>query len=95
MSSGAPEAARPADPGFYVTDPSNPSAPVFLDEWHGIRVGDQVRDAGPVAPLEGEFTVSAIYWFKAVGGASGSWVTVILDGGALEISAENLRRVDG
>jgi hypothetical protein len=80
------------DPGFYVLDPADPEAPVLLDEWHGIRTGDTVRDAGPVAPLDGEFTVTAIYAFTGTG--HGGWVSVILDGGALEISAEHLRRVD-
>ena len=75
---------------FYVTNPADPDAPVVLDEYHGIRPGDQVTDEGPVAPLlTGPLTVAAIYEFRDNG--RGGWVTAILNDGEYEVSADHLR----
>lgn len=43
---------------FYTTDPTDPDAPVVLDEWHGLR--DQVRlvPAGSPYDRPAEVTVT-------------------------------------
>ena len=78
--------------GYYRTDPDDLAAPVELTEYQGIRPGDQVADAGPVAPLPGPLTVTAIYEFRDRG--SGGWVTAILNAGKYEVNADQLRRLD-
>jgi hypothetical protein len=84
------------DPGYYVTDPADPDAPVLLSEYGGMRPGSEVRDAGPVAPLPYRLTVTAIYEFRDNG--HGGWVAVICkgdNGGTYELSASSLVPLPG
>jgi hypothetical protein len=73
---------------YYTTDPTDPYAPVKLEEYRGIRVGDSVVYWNP--PPKGPLTVSAFYTFY--GGALGDYTVVILNDGLYECSADNVRK---
>lgn len=79
---------------FYVTDPDDPSAPVLLAEYHGIKPGDEVTYHNPAAslpPLPGPLTVDEIYEFRDLG--AGGWVVALLNGGQYEVNAGHLSPV--
>jgi hypothetical protein len=93
-------------PGYYETDPRDPDAPVELTEYEGrhglVTVGATVEYDNPEMPglgspaPEGEpLTVSALYDFGDIPASldGGRWVTAILNGGAYECLADNLRAV--
>ncbi len=73
----------------YQTDPTDPDAPLLLDEYKGIKPGDKVTHHAPVAPLTGPLTVDAIYQFTDNG--QGGWVTAVLNDGEYEVNADHLR----
>jgi hypothetical protein len=75
---------------YYMTDTSDPDAPVLLEEYRGYRPGDRVVDESPHRPLPGPLTVDEIYCFRDCG-TFGDVVTVILNGGQWEVSGDSLR----
>ncbi len=85
---------------YYETDPTDPYAPVELEEYRGIRVGDSVVYDNPdsAATLEGPLTLSALYRFSggpvtaAPVGLPKEYITAILNGGEFECNADNLRK---
>jgi hypothetical protein len=87
---------------YYETDPRDPDAPVELTEYEGrhglIEPGATVEYDCPEAPHRGSpapegvpLVVSALYDFGDT--RAGRWVTAILNGGAYECAADNLRPV--
>jgi hypothetical protein len=74
---------------FYETDPSDPDAPVVLDEWHDLRPGMAVRYTGPI-PLHGPLVIWELVRFSGDGTEAG-WVTAVLNNGEYEVDAANLR----
>jgi hypothetical protein len=80
---------------YYTTDPTDPYAPVELEEYRGIRVGDSVAYDNPdsAATLEGPLTVSALYRFPpGVQMWTVEYIAAVLNGGEYECSADNLRK---
>lgn len=72
---------------FYRTDPTDPEAPVVLDEYRGIRPGDRVIYTGSMQ-LDEELVVDELVRLDA------DFVTAVLGGGTWEVSADNLRRAE-
>ena len=78
---------------YYSTDSSDPFAPIELEEYQGINVGDTVTYAN--AEMRGydpftdiTLTVSAFYRFTT--GLPEDYVAAILNDGDWEVSADNL-----
>ena len=91
-------------PGFYRTDPSDPEAPVLLDEHNGMRAHDLVEYAEPSLAfgLTGPMELLALYRFAGMrgeGDADFTQAVVRVPGegpGAdttHEINADNLRKI--
>jgi hypothetical protein len=88
---------------FYVTDPHDPESPHVLDEYAGphhgvIRPGDQVTYDNPAMPGLGSpapdgipLVVAELIDFGGFGG--GHLVQAVLNDGAYECGADNLRQV--
>lgn len=79
---------------FYTTDPLDEEAPMLLSEYTNeagqtIRPGSEVYYVRPMG-LEGAHKVEELYLFPATRTVPDR-VSVILDGGKYECSAENLR----
>lgn len=90
---------------FYLTDPHDPEAPVRLDEYHGLRPGDQVVYNNPEfqVPLsDGPVTLTALYRFPPIAKEGGrrwdltdvdddeSYVSAVCNDGEFEVNADNL-----
>jgi hypothetical protein len=78
---------------YYWTDPDDPDAPVQLEEYQGIQVGDTVTYANPSfkAWLPEPLVVSGLYRFDLIR-PEGGFVTAILNDGEWEVNADNLRK---
>lgn len=82
--------------GYYETDAADPEAPVAVDEYRGIRVGDRVEYVGSI-PLgvPGEtFTLDALYVWRKVPGNLVLLAAAILNDGEYEVDATNLRKAN-
>lgn len=73
---------------FYVNDPTDPEAPVVLDDYRGLKPGDRVVYTGPVG-LAGTFVVEQLIRIFP-GTDNYGTVQAILNGGAYEVNADNL-----
>jgi hypothetical protein len=84
---------------FYVTDPEDPEAPVVLAEYngkhHGVtRPGDTVEYDDPGAPWLGSPAPDGVPLIvtEIIDFGGGFPPQAILNDGAWEVSADNLRR---
>jgi hypothetical protein len=83
---------------YYDTDPDDPTAPIELEEYNGIKVGDTVTYHNPHSMIgldgEGPLRVDAFYRFVGVLREDGDYICAILNGGAYECNADNLKKDD-
>lgn len=79
-----------AESRFYTTDPADPDAPVLIDEYNGLKPGMTVEYAYDLL-LPGPFVITELLRWDHPGVAHA--VQAILDDGAFEVDADNLRPV--
>lgn len=77
---------------YYETNAADPSAPVVLDLFGGIRPGDRVEYVGPVPLSNGVLVVEELLAWE--GGVPAAVLSEDGRLGVFEVDAVNLRRVE-
>ena len=91
-----------SDSKFYNTDPDDIDAPRVLAEWRGLRPGSRVVYENPAwrqadgtyktGGMDGTYTVTELVALDGEGWIAD--VLAVLDDGAYEVNAANLRAVE-